>query len=392
MKTERLDIRIALLTSHGPEDRRSWSGIVYYMATALKQCCGEVSYIGPLHPIFETLAGFALQRSSKFFLNKKFVYEESSLAAKAYARVAARKLAGQSFDVIVAPAGAAEVAFLKTDIPIVLVADATYALIIDYYPEFSNVLKSSVRQMHRIQHRALAKASQIVFCSSWAAESAVKDYDVDPRKVHVIPFGANLERPPDKETVLQRQKSQRCRLLFVGVHWQRKGGDIAFETLLALEKLGIEAELIVCGCIPPKSISHERMKVIPFLDKNDERQRKELDELYMNADFFLVPSRQEGYGIVFCEASAFGLPIVSTNTGGISEIVKDGENGFLLPPDARGAAYADVIADVYLDDERYIQLVAGARSAFDSRLNWDAWQVAFKEILVRLVDTRSSSS
>jgi glycosyltransferase involved in cell wall biosynthesis len=265
-------------------------------------------------------------------------------------------------------------------------------LLIDYYPEFSNVLKSSVRQMHRMQHRTLAKASQIVFSSTWAAQSAVEDYHADPQKVHVVPFGANLERPPAKERVLQRQKSRRCRLLFVGVDWQRKGGDIAFETLRALDEMGIQAELIICGCTPPKSFSHERMKVIPFLDKNDERQRKELDDLYMNADFFLVPSRQEGYGIVFCEASAFGLPIITTNTGGISEIVEDGENGFLLPLDARGVAYAEVIADVYRDDQRYIQLMKGARAAFDRRLNWDAWGVAVKEILTQLLDAESSSS
>jgi glycosyltransferase involved in cell wall biosynthesis len=322
----------------------------------------------------------------KSLLRKNFVYADSFLAAKGKARVAARRLSGQAVDVIVAPAGVTEIAFLKTDIPIVLVLDATYALLFDYYPEFSNVPKRLVHEMHRIQHLALEKASRIVFSSAWAAQSAIEHYHVDPHKLHVIPFGANLESPPDKRRVLQRKKSDRCRLLFVGVNWRRKGGDIAFETLLRLEEIGIQAELLVCGCTPPKEFSHERMKVIPFLNKNDERQRKELEELFLAADFLLLPSRQECWGIVFCEASAFGLPIIATNTGGISEVVRDGENGFLLQPDDTAVAYAEVIADVYRDDERYIHLVKGARAAFDTRLNWDAWGVGVNKILTGVLD------
>jgi hypothetical protein len=66
--------------------------------------------------------------------------------------------------------------------------------------------------------------------------------------------------------------------------WERKGGPIAFETLLGLEELGIQAELTVCGSVPPLSCRHGRMKVIPSLDKNDEWQRKELERLYMDAE------------------------------------------------------------------------------------------------------------
>jgi glycosyltransferase involved in cell wall biosynthesis len=189
---------------------------------------------------------------------------------------------------------------------------------------------------------------------------------------------------------LGRKKSGHCRLLFLGVEWERKGGDIAFETLVELEKLGIEAELIVCGCQPPKRFSHGRMKVIPYLDKNDERQRRELEKLFVQADFLLVPTRKECYGLVFCEANAFGLPVISTDTGGVSEVVRAGENGFLLPFCSRGAAYAEVIASIHRDDERYAQLVRGSRATFENRLNWDNWGITAKKILAQLLDHENS--
>src|SRR5207248_2243957 len=96
-------------------------------------------------------------------------------------------------------------------------------------------------------------------------------------------------------------------------------------------------------------------------------------KLLMLTDFLLVPTRADCAPIVFGEADAFGLPVITTNTGGVSEIVRDGENGFLLPYGTRGVDYAEVIARIYSDDERYAELVQASRAAFEDRLNWDAW-------------------
>ena len=377
-------IKIAYLTVHfDPHVKgtwRSWSGTVYYIAQALQKHCGEVSYLNPILPCRRQKKIERITiRSSQFLLKKQ--YTSDFFLAKSYAKAGARWLADQSFNVIVAPAGAMEIAFLQTDIPIVLVEDATYGQLIGYYPEYSNLMKRSIYEKNTIQDLALKKASAVIYSSAWAAQSALEDYGADPKKIHVVPFGANLDKPPSREVALAREKSERCRLLFLGADWVRKGGDLAFETLLKLKELDVQAELIVCGCIPPQGVAHERMTFIPFLDKNDERQRKELEQLLMSVDFLLVPTRADCTPIVFCEASAFGLPVIATNTGGVPEVVREGENGFLLPHEARGDAYAEVIARVYHDDERYAALVRASRAAFEERLNWDAWGLAVKHIL-----------
>ncbi len=71
-------------------------------------------------------------------------------------------------------------------------------------------------------------------------------------------------------------------------------------------------------------------------------------------------------------------------------MVKNDENGFLLPFDARGAAYAEVIARLCRDNERYAGLVRASRAAFENRLNWDAWGVSVKHIFADLLDHESS--
>src|SRR5260370_21070462 len=87
----------------------------------------------------------------------------------------------------------------------------------------------------------------------------------------------------------------------------------------------------------------------------------------------ILPASNDFVPMVFSEASAFGLPVITTNTGGVPGIITEGENGFMLPLSARGPEYADLIAGIYRDDQRYAELVASTRAAFEKRLNWDAW-------------------
>jgi glycosyltransferase involved in cell wall biosynthesis len=121
--------------------------------------------------------------------------------------------------------------------------------------------------------------------------------------------------------------------------------------------------------------------VTPYLDKNDERQARDIEKLYAQADFLLLPTRADCAPNVFKEANAFGLPVITTATGGVADIVRDGENGYALPHEARGDAYAHVIAAIWHDEARYNQLAQTSRIAYDARLSWDAWAKAISEIL-----------
>ena len=132
------------------------------------------------------------------------------------------------------------------------------------------------------------------------------------------------------------------------------------------------------------------MKIIPFLDKNDPAQNQEFEQLYLSSHFLLLPTRNECFGIVFCEANAFGLPVIATATGGTPETIKDGENGYLLPLKARGDAYASIIADLFHDEQRYSAMVQSSRAAFENRLNWDAWGISVATYITEMMKIPSS--
>jgi glycosyltransferase involved in cell wall biosynthesis len=363
--------RIAYLTVNDPADRRSWSGTHFYIAKALKRHCGEVVPIGPVKPaslFFRKAARKLLRRIGKTYL---FTHTESF--AKEIAGIVNQRLEKAQCDLVFAPAGSAPLAYLNTKVPIAYLSDTTFAAILNYYPEFSHVSQSVIAQANRVEKLAIQKSKWLIYSSQWAARSACKDYDADPAKISVIPFGANLDQPPSVERIATRVESEICRLLFVGIDWAKKGGDIAFETLIELEHLGIPTKLTVVGCTPPKSVTHKKFSVFPFLSKNDSQQRLQLEALYLDADFFILPTRADCSPIVLCEANAFGLPAISTDTGGVPDLIRNGENGFLLPMNATGAEYAKVIAGAFGNKQKLQQLRAYSRQAYDERLNWDAW-------------------
>lgn len=123
------------------------------------------------------------------------------------------------------------------------------------------------------------------------------------------------------------------------------------------------------------------MKVIPFLNKNIEEDVKKMRQLYEEADIYFMPTRAETYGIVFCEAAAFGLPVVSTNTGGVSSIVEDGKTGILLPHNADTSDYVDTIERLIGDERLYRSFSINTRKKFESQVNWSSWAKETRKIL-----------
>ena len=151
-----------------------------------------------------------------------------------------------------------------------------------------------------------------------------------------------------------------------------------------LQALGVPCRLTVVGTHPPGRVDLPGVEFVGYLDKNRPEDRARLNTLYREAHFFLLPTRNECYGIVFCEAAAYGLPVLATRTGGVPDVVSEGENGFTLPPEDEGEGYAARIAAIWADRERYRALREGSRRMFETRLNWSAWSGAVLGAIERL--------
>src|SRR5207253_3121387 len=117
----------------------------------------------------------------------------------------------------------------------------------------------------------------------------------------------------------------------------------------------------------------QRLRVV-HLGTDPGRFRPGVDATELRGRLELPHSRGrigvEGFGISLVEASACGLPVVAGNSGGVPDAVRDGETGFLVPPEDP-AAFSDAICRLLADDELARRVGAAGRRAVETYYNWD---------------------
>jgi len=366
----KLPITIAYITVDDPNDRRTWSGINSFLLDALRKRVDRVLTLGPLRPQPVLFVVRAFNQVLWRVFGKRFNYRDSHVLARAYARMIEARLEG--VDLIVAPAGLATTALLRTKVPVVYINDRCVAGALRYHRILSDLAGFSERESLALERKALNNASLVVYSSHWAAEAAKEAAPEASAKVQVVPFGANLVNAPEAPD--QRSfPPARLKMLMLGVNWVDKGGPIAYQALRQLEKLGQPAQLVVCGCDPPAELDHPGLVREGFLNKNIPADLDKLVHHLRTADLLILPTRFEAYGIVFCEAAAYGLPVFATRTGGIPTIVQEGRTGFLFEPSEDGAAYAQRIIELVRDPALWHAMRDNARKRYEGTLTWDAF-------------------
>ncbi len=377
-------MKIAYVTTYDATDIKYWSGLGYFIYKDLEKKGLDIQLIGNLRVKNELW-----EKTKQYFyrLVRKQIYriERNPAVIRAFGKEIRSRM-DPDCDLVFSPASI-PIALLATDKPIVFYTDATVDVMRDYYPEFKKYCRQTIYDSERMEQAAIANASAVIYSSNWAAKSAVEHYGAPKDKVAVIPFGANTVCPYSneeiREIILKRGQTV-LKLLFIGVYWERKGGDIALETVRRLNKQGVRAELHLVGKMPRKDwpefvVNHG------FISKSTQQGIDEFNRIISESHFLFLPSRADCTPIVFSEANSFGLPCISTRTGGIPEIVVDGKNGFTLEPDASAEKFATKIAEIFTHRDQYNKLAISAREEYKSRLNWDVSMTKLVEYLENLM-------
>ncbi len=390
LEPESRKLRIGFVANQYTDPRQvgSWSGIPYHFAKSLGEAGCEIV---PIYDLREPslLTRKLRQAFWKYARGKRYLRDVEPQLLRSYAREIETRLPAARVDVLFSPSSRL-LSGVETDIPMVFWTGATFASMLGFYDDFTNLAPPSVAAGHAAEASALERCTLAIYASDWGARSAVEDYGTDPAKVKVVSYGANLEgglSRAEVEKVIRARDPKTCQLLCVGVDWQRKGVEIAIDATVALNARGIPARLSVVGCEPPRSRGPlpACVEVVGFLRKSYPDERRRLEALYRGSHFFIVPTRAEAFGVVFCEANAFALPCLATNVGGVPTAVRDGVNGQLFALEATGEEYARWIADCWGDPQRYRALASGAFDEYQQRLCWSRAAEAVVRLLTAVV-------
>lgn len=176
-------------------------------------------------------------------------------------------------------------------------------------------------------------SSCVVTISHHIQKEVIDFYYKNIRKLEVIHLGINLQ---ENLIISERQKYNLDEKDFVittiGRLVERKG--IKFLVKAVSEIKDNNVKLIIIGEGPQKVeiqnfiSQHKLSDRVMILGRVSEKEKKEILSL---SDIFVLPSLHEGFGLVILEAMEYGLPVITTNHGGQTEIIEDQTNGFLIP-------------------------------------------------------------
>jgi starch synthase len=193
-----------------------------------------------------------------------------------------------------------------------------------------------------MERTAILDADAIIAVSAGTKADILRAYhDVDPERVHVIYNGIDLaeyQKTADEKALNDYGVDPTIPyVLFVGRITRQKGVTHLVD---AIAHMPPETQVVLCAGAPdtPEIAAEMRQKIeqarrnhprIVWIEKMVTRQ--ETIQLYSHARVFCCPSVYEPFGIINLEAMACRAPVVASATGGIKEVVVEGETGYLVP-------------------------------------------------------------
>lgn len=247
-------------------------------------------------------------------------------------------------------------------VPVITIAEGSEMLV---YPEKYSGIDKIVKAIN-------GSSNTLIFVSSYMKTQIMKKYDFT--NYQIIPNGYERTLFPAKE---KKGISGNFKIISVGSLDYYKGHDLLLEAVRISK--GVELTIIGSGpCYDQyKKIIMEndlssRVRIIKYVKQSD------LSDILSENDLFCLPSRSESFGVAGLEALATGIPVISSKTGEMIKIIKNGINGFLIDEvSAESIAAAISIARQILWNRNEI-------SSSVEKYSWDNWAEEINKVIEKL--------
>jgi glycosyltransferase involved in cell wall biosynthesis len=187
-----------------------------------------------------------------------------------------------------------------------------------------------------IEKKYLQSVDGFIF-NSKTTQNAVTEL-IDPEKPAMIgyPPTDQFGEPISEAEIIRRVETNPLRILFLGNVIERKGLYTLLEAV-NIQPSGFQVEVVGSLTSEPRYVKIIRKFIsanhlASFVSLHGSLAKESLIEILKQAHVLAVPSSYEGYGIVYLEGMAFGLPAIGTTVGAAGEIIEDGQTGYLIKP------------------------------------------------------------
>jgi glycosyltransferase involved in cell wall biosynthesis len=253
----------------------------------------------------------------------------------------------------------------------------------------------SARLRDRLRNAfAIGQSSAIVTGSQERREHFLRENRVRSAKVYRIPFGIDTRRfrPDPAVGAAVRQQfgldPETIVLGAVGHFGAEKGIDVVLRAYAQLVRrpLARPMALVVVGDGEParRDLVYDLARACNPARVVFAGFRPDVDKVFAAFDVLLHAPRLEAFGLVLVEAMATGLPLIATRVGGIPEIVREGQNGLLVPPDDP-EALANAAERLITDAALRQAMAATSRSMAEREYDLEAYARGYLDLYQKLV-------
>jgi glycosyltransferase involved in cell wall biosynthesis len=241
----------------------------------------------------------------------------------------------------------------------------------------SRIANSFMYRLAKLEEKTAHNSTLIVTISNYSLEKIQKHYAIDPSKVRIVPNGVEVEKFKPNEDIQAVRKQfglgNEPTVLFVGSLIQRKGLHFLVEAAKKIVKEQPDTKFLIVGEGPLKkqlNVSIESSNLLGNFKFLGIVKDDLLPSVYNCADVFVLPSIQEGQGIVLLEAQASGKPVVAFDVGGVDEAVRNNETGLLVER-GNSDALADGLIKFLSDKPLREKIGAKGRRFVMENFTWD---------------------
>ena len=262
---------------------------------------------------------------------------------------------------------------------------------INFFWEMETYPRKISSRIHSHWYRGIYRSFDGVAACSEALKQAIctrRGIQVPPKKVRAIHNSIDVEQiRADGLSVRNAQPFPAVKkIVTVANFYPVKGHRVLLEALRHLANDSAPPfECLLVGEGPERSRLEQQAREAGLGSKvRFIGSRSDIPSILKGSDLFVFPSRWDGLGIAVLEAMAVGLPVVACAAGGVPEIIRNGENGILVPPDDP-AALADGIRGLLKEPESARRLIAPAletvESRFDARRMVQSYEIWYEQSL-----------
>ena len=244
-----------------------------------------------------------------------------------------------------------------------LYVDCTHRQSAAAWPAWNPLRGAALERWYARETAAYRAARHVFAFSSATRDSLVDEYGVDPAAVSVVGAGANGGLPEPRE-LRGAAVGDAPNLLFIGNDFARKGGPDLLEAFTAVRRRFPRATLRLVGT-RPDVVAPPGVEVLGRVHDRDL-----IGRLYAQADVFVLPSVFDPFPLVLLEAMARGVPIVTTASCGIPDVVRDQVEGHVVRANAPVGLTAAIVRSL-ADPARSASMAATARQRVRREFTWE---------------------